>query len=1663
MLLMMFRVIRYLYTNYPSFGVVFQTLQQAYVEFFSFILVVGLVLIGIIMMAHNSFGWYSLPYEQIEYAAISIYLMFLGMFNYTDLYSSTFGSSLAPVFFIVFMFLFHLILINVFFCIIRNNYYEVKDKKERSNQAYSLIAADLTEDFYKRLSNLVFFRNPIEVEEEMKEEKKKEEEEENPGREVQPAEQGEIAAEEEGNEVEQKKKKNEASLIKIFIYHVVRLNLKEFFFGSSNLNREEVIKKKNEKYKEIRRQQVMESVEELTVDYEAEFDQLIDTFCFGIFIIIFTLMIFSQARIGTSIYAIKSVRDQINAVVENNVNFFSFEEAAQPINQIMDKLYNGVYDKEGNFDTSLCSDSPHNTYNTFNENALNYYFPINPPYMRLTYRYLDFPVNTNVWEDQYFPLNVGNNQPLNSQNCPGNHEYTKDLTFQDASYSSTFYASYISVGNTTAINKCGGFVYYTGVKHPRCETAFKKNYTTYSYFMLQNNLGSLNMDMGVFSMYFDYAMYFTISIVRVAMGRLNFSIDYSMVPINRYVTSRDFSRLILEIIYYAFVIYYFCVEFSEVYTSVRKELVEDYKKATINDKRFEDSSPLNKFIRFDIEKYKKETGLLLLFKLVFEVFFLVISKAIQIGIIILNSFFGYLKKDFYNIFDCFSIILSFAMFVLWINIINLTTSMNFVFSKVMPDPLPDMTNIEILNQLANYYDNYCFWQAINTILIFLRMLQYFKFSKSIYSLILLLKRVAANILFHLLLMMIIFLGFAFFGYAIYCENMSLYSTLNDSLLSLIVFLSGKGASLTDYYTTDPTMTSFFIVLFTGIFLLILLNVLFSIIIESYKDIQHRQKQNLSETERHNFFQNIYAIVSIKYRIFFHTLNLYTFNLSYSDEQYIQKCRRIYEEGIRDTKQELSSEKTGKKGFCQKVATFNALSIRYLNDVESEVSQVEEATVKGVYIEELKNPDLLKQRLEEEENLRAKKKEELVKLNLAEEENEEDKPQFSCKISIWMKMMTYIQSFILEITEENFIKKEFLISKKDTEIMKTKTFQFVEGNILTDEDSKNEEDKEEKMNAFESNLEKNPYLKLLHDSFRQKMLYIDNAYFKSNLFEKFLTNNFILEQQSQNHLNNQNNQHTLNKSLTSKKISPVENLRFSKESRVHSNMITHDQIFFINQINFDSIHNLNFNFTCQKEECVEVRGMCCPNCSKIKEYFDSLSILVYDMMLKNFYFPNDASADGKEIYTAYYLYQFHLACKNITDIKYLFKKVPEFKKKNFEKEIQFLRSMEEFCPFTINDLREKNGGILDVPQEVKLNCVLKENFKESEFASEGDHLQFKELFKLYKFLTIWNTIYIVLFDKNKYFTRALRDKSQSFKLLNTHVDEDNEGISQSPFKNFFIQMFKLKDRKFELKVENSHSNNTFMNHIINLLRQDKLNIGLNDYEQEDSDEKIFGNSEIYLLKEPNVQELYEEVMPKDKPFIMEHDSNYPFIFSSLWESFSKKEKFTFFYGYNTLIFDSNFKINNLLLPTFFLDYNTCLDCFDFMHSIHQAQVFSFKDFPKPYIDLLKMEIHKAIEKNLIQDSQKIENVKHMKDVFKYFAELKVNYLISHEILQNSFKAYLKNAKSVSRKISEQFRTIFMIINGKNRTLDSTAKKNEFVKFYQLYITKIKFYKLSGKFP
>ncbi len=166
------RLLNILVDAIPSFGMVFQTLNVAKYEIFTFFLVLCLILVGIGCLAYSSFGYYSEDYKGVIWSFFHVYLMFIGIINFNKIMADRqTGDNSDFIFIIVVMLFFNLILINLFFSIILNNYKIVKEKYEVMNKVYSIMLQSKLKDFSSKIIDLLLLRHPQLIEWEMNKKK----------------------------------------------------------------------------------------------------------------------------------------------------------------------------------------------------------------------------------------------------------------------------------------------------------------------------------------------------------------------------------------------------------------------------------------------------------------------------------------------------------------------------------------------------------------------------------------------------------------------------------------------------------------------------------------------------------------------------------------------------------------------------------------------------------------------------------------------------------------------------------------------------------------------------------------------------------------------------------------------------------------------------------------------------------------------------------------------------------------------------------------------------------------------------------------------------------------------------------------------------------------------------------------------------------------------------------------------------------------------------------------------------------------------------------------------------------------------------------------------------------------------------------------------------
>ena len=282
----------------------------------------------------------------------------------------------------------------------------------------------------------------------------------------------------------------------------------------------------------------------------------------------------------------------------------------------------------------------------------------------------------------------------------------------------------------------------------------------------------------------------------------------------------------------------------------------------------------------------------------------------------ITSIISYITSDIFSFLDLFSSAISLSMFILWFYIIKVTNELdlNQNFSKKKGE---FDYNLFRVNHLYTLYKRYINWQAINLFIIFVRLIQYLKFSKSIYLVFAIFEKQKLTIILYLIFLFIINLGFVFFAYGLFSQDLKTFQTIGSGLLDVFVILAGKIRPYDVSYIDNVTFNPLFLFFFTTVNYLVLLNFFYSILIEGYHEVKSRQVKNLgNDSTNYNIIATIIKILREKLKIFKEVCYKYQKKIyKYMDEY--QKNLEIYENDIID----YGSKKIVNINFLNKLKEF----------------------------------------------------------------------------------------------------------------------------------------------------------------------------------------------------------------------------------------------------------------------------------------------------------------------------------------------------------------------------------------------------------------------------------------------------------------------------------------------------------------------------------------------------------------------------------------------------------------------------------------------------------------------------------------------------------------------------------------------------------------------
>ena len=126
---------------------------------------------------------------------------------------------------------------------------------------------------------------------------------------------------------------------------------------------------------------------------------------------------------------------------------------------------------------------------------------------------------------------------------------------------------------------------------------------------------------------------------------------------------------------------------------------------------------------------------------------------------------NYITSDTFRLFNVTSLSISLSLIGTWITII-LHEAFSVDSSGGVTSKSGD-NQIEIMSNLIGIYDTYNIFSAINAIIIFWRIMQFFSFSVKLSAFSEILSSSKSDIFYFLLMFIVILFGYAVTGYAIF--------------------------------------------------------------------------------------------------------------------------------------------------------------------------------------------------------------------------------------------------------------------------------------------------------------------------------------------------------------------------------------------------------------------------------------------------------------------------------------------------------------------------------------------------------------------------------------------------------------------------------------------------------------------------------------------------------------------------------------------------------------------------------------------------------------------------------------------------------------------------------------------------------------------------------
>ena len=788
------RAILILKNEFPSFGILFDTIIAARNGLIYFGFMAFTLLFSFSIASYQLFGLTNPHFNTLPDCMLTLVTMALGVTDLESILAT--HSPLGSLFFIIFCMIFIFVIVNMFLAVVMTTFTELRRRNQMFILAKASLLAKEAKDMQTRWINFLFCRRPQGTSLELAKK---------------------YAALKEDVTLDATDRERQMMDLRSTIMQQQAPSLKETLkYNMSQLDVFQRIMVVSDRKLKTRQQYIDELITEINLIEEQSkkrraeqlrlesnksyiYEMIKDMVLYTCFIVLFVTMVYYKASVEEKFILEESVR---RTVID--MEFLSpkgltmkFEDVTIPssayawIEQVFPAI---LFKYSAAMDGKIIGDLT----------------------IRMTYIRADTEENPYSGTKDIFPLlrqlDSPTQKPLDEFTTP---EYKERIPSKFNSYFSYAYNA------TRSFRGRGGYAYYLG-------SDYRGAYQLLQAVRIDNLLGNFSK-----ALVFDFALYSgnTQLVLLCAIGLMKTSAGGIVTQVLTrsfecaIYTSQTIFRPALEIIFILFFLYYFYRVFREWFISFRE--VRDEWRSSLAEKK------LLKEVMSEVQGIHSEQ------RTSSEECLHVMKEVVEFcwdGVMmVVMSLLRFVKKEVFNVLDVIFVALSIAMIVYMGKLLFSDFRRSFELPKDM-----GKENLEDLWTLSDYDIMYRTISAINCLIIFLRMLKNFRFSKRLSILTEVLGSAALDIVFFMAMFAMILAAFALMGFVLLGHRTSEYSTLDSAFLN-IYFLLLKDISAYEFLRQDSKLGGLLLIMFLLLYNLFLMNMFIAIIVAHFDHIMDINK------------------------------------------------------------------------------------------------------------------------------------------------------------------------------------------------------------------------------------------------------------------------------------------------------------------------------------------------------------------------------------------------------------------------------------------------------------------------------------------------------------------------------------------------------------------------------------------------------------------------------------------------------------------------------------------------------------------------------------------------------------------------------------------------------------------------------------------------------